>query len=285
MAKGIPFKYGRGQCIFCTRQPPEVKISREHIFSDWLRDEFPRDASTTHTLGFINWLSAPTLSQPIVNTKQGQGHAGSKKVRAVCRSCNETWMSTEIEDRAKPILIPLFNSEEVSINAEMQQVLATWAAKTAMTAEQVDPANAAILQHERTWLKEHLSPPREGWNIWIGSYGGMSLRHLGIYQHLGKLAVPSVDKGTSTEHNLHLCLIGMRHLVFLIMSSSWPKVWDIFRSLGTPNGVGLARIWPITEANITWPRPLFMLDPAIEYFTTYMARVMEQPINPSANPA
>ncbi len=189
-------------------------------------------------------------------------------------------MSTEIEDRAKPILTRLFNSEELTINANMQRILATWAAKTAMVAEHIDPKNAAILQSERTWLKDNLTPPQQGWNIWIGSYGGLSLRALGMYQHLGKLTVPSVDKGASTEHNLHLCLIGMRHLLFLIISSSWPRIWDILDSLGSPNSVGLARIWPITEAAMAWPRPLFMLDPAVEYFTTYLARVMEQPVQP-----
>jgi hypothetical protein len=107
MAKGNPFLYGRRRCIFCERRPPDVKISKEHVFADWLRDIFPRDAKTTHTLGVIDWQRG--LARPTVTKKHGQGHSGSKKVRAVCQECNGTWLSS-LEDTAKPILTLLMAS-------------------------------------------------------------------------------------------------------------------------------------------------------------------------------
>jgi hypothetical protein len=276
MARGIPFKYGRRRCIFCTRQPPDVTISKEHVFADWLRDIFPRDDKTTHTMGIVDWLFGPI---PPFKLKHGQGHSGSKKVKAVCATCNQVWLSNNVEDAAKPILIPLIENTKLTINVNMQRILATWAAKTAMTAEQIHADKGVIQQSERTWLKDDLSPPN-GWNIWIGSYGGSALRDLGIFQHMGRLEVSSVDKNAPTEHNLQLTMIGMRHLLFLILNSSWPNVWDILDSLGSPNSVDLARIWPIREPTVLWPRSLYLLDPAVEYFTTYLARVLDQPVQP-----
>jgi hypothetical protein len=127
------FKYGRGRCIFCERQPPEIKISKEHVFADWLRAIFPRSDKITHTLGYVNWTTAPGSSRPTITAKRGQGHSGSKKVKAVCQSCNETWLSNDIEDAAKPILIPLIANQTLTLNVEMQWRLARWAAKTGMS--------------------------------------------------------------------------------------------------------------------------------------------------------
>jgi hypothetical protein len=276
MAKREPFLYGRRQCIFCERQPPAVKISKEHVFGDWLRDLFPRDSATTHTLGLIDWKRGG-LHQPTITRTQGQGHSGSKKVKVVCKECNETWLSNSIEDIAKPILTLLITGQPTTIDADMQRILASWAAKTVMTSEQVNKDKAVVQQHERTWLKDKLEPP-PGWHIWIGSYSGMQWRDLAIFQHQGGLTVPSTDISGSTEHNLELTMIGAGQLLFLVINSTWQRIWDILEGLGTPGGVGLARIWPITDAAIRWPRPLVLTDAEAEYFTTYLARVLDQPV-------
>jgi len=93
MAKGVSFKYGRRQCMYCTQQPPEVIISKEHLFAEWLREIFRRTADTTHTIGVFEWATAPGRSMPKETRTQGQGHSGSKKIRNVCSKCNETWLS------------------------------------------------------------------------------------------------------------------------------------------------------------------------------------------------
>ena len=266
-----------GQCIFCGRRPPLVKITKEHVFGDWLRSNFPRDAATTHTLGFIDWRRG--LHQPTVTSKRGQGHSGSKKVRCVCGDCNNGWLSNSVEDVAKSILTELMTGQLTTINPTMQRILATWAAKTVMTSEQIDPKKAVVHQSERTWLKDNLEPPR-GWHIWVGSYSGTRWRDLAIFQHQGRLTVPSVDNGAPTEHNLELTMIGVGRLLFLVINSTWPRIWDILDGLGTPGGIGLSRIWPVSASAISWPRPMVLTDAEAEYFTTYIARVLEQPAKP-----
>jgi hypothetical protein len=59
---------------------------KEHIFTDWLRDCFHRDATTTHTFGQITWpLADPTLSEPHIRTKIGQGHSEAEHEIVVYR--------------------------------------------------------------------------------------------------------------------------------------------------------------------------------------------------------
>jgi hypothetical protein len=73
-------------------------------------------------------------------------------------------------------------------------------------------------------------------------------------------------------------MIGAGQLLFLVINSTWQRIWDILDSLGTPGGTGLVRIWPISDAVVHWPRPIVLTDAEAEYFTTYLARVLDQPV-------
>jgi len=160
MLKRVPFLRGRGKCIFCERQPPAVKMSREHIFADWLREYFPRDATTTHTHGTITWPTPyASIEQGVFRAKRLPGHSGSRKVKAICEPCNNEWMSNKLEELAKPILIPMLASRPLELIAETQRVLAAWVTKTVMVADYLDRARSVIQQHERTHLMNNLTPP------------------------------------------------------------------------------------------------------------------------------
>ncbi len=271
----LPFKYGRRKCIFCQRQPPEVIITKEHLFADWLREIFPRTSETTHTLGIIEWDGRPGRVPPRGGTKEGQGHSGSKKIRHVCKACNETWLSNDIEKPAKPILIPLLNGEPMMLNPNMQQILAAWAAKTVMTAEYVHPPKVVIHQDERTIFKENLMPPI-GWNVWIGTYEELAWSELAIQQYAGKLRIPTVDNGNPAEHNLIMTIIVMRRLVFVIVSSSWPRMWSI---IGNPNLLCLLPIWPISSEHVSWPPAIALSDAILDQMGwAYMDEISRQPV-------
>jgi hypothetical protein len=273
MAKPIPFRYGRGRCIFCTRQPPDVIISKEHVFGQWLRELFPRPADITHTLGVLEWKSSPGRSIPKETNVHRQGHSGTRKIRHVCKHCNETWLSNNVEKVAQPILIPLVSGDQVELNAAMQLILATWATKTAMTAEHLHPSKVVIHQDERTWLRKNLLPP-VGWNVWIGKYHGTAWSELAIRQHAGKLRIPTIDNGTLNEHNFQLTILGMRRLVFVVVSSSWPQMQKVIAALGAPI-LGLSQIWPVVQPLTVWPNPAILTDADIEQIPAHLPRVAE----------
>jgi hypothetical protein len=191
----------------------------------------------------------------------------------VCKSCNETWLSA-LESAVKPVLVPLIAGRSGEVTFEMRRILSTWAAKTVITAEHIDSSNAVIHQTDRSWLKDNRSPP-PGWHVWIATYGGRNWRDLGLFQHLGKLEIPAVSNQAPAQHNLELTLMGLGHVILLVINSSWQRIWDILDGLSTP---GLVRIWPTSSAPVRWPTPHVLSDPEAEYFTTFLARVLEQPI-------
>jgi len=157
------------------------------------------------------------------------------------------------------------------VTADMQRVLATWAVKTAMTAEHINPGKGVVKQPERTWVREKLEPP-PGWFVSMMPYSGTEWRDLGIFQHSGKLEIPAVDHNGTIEHNLGLTFIGIGHLFLLIRHSTWDRIWDIL-GFDTPH---VHRIWPIKDSGIGWPAPYVITDIEAEYFTTYLARVVDQ---------
>jgi hypothetical protein len=228
MPKHTPFLYGRRTCIFCTGHPPDVKITNEHVFADWLRELFPRDSGTTHTHGVIVWptsAGAPQADPSVWLNPRGHGHSGSKKVRAVCRTCNSEWLSNQVEEVAKPILIPMIAGRSCALNRDMQHRLATWAVKTVMTAEHVNKGKSVIQQSERTWLKDNLTPPA-GWFVWAAPYSGANWRDLGIFQHSGKLEIPDIASDTLAHHNLGLTFMALADFSFLCATA-------LGRALGT----------------------------------------------------
>ena len=90
------------------------------------------------------------------------------KVPIVCSDCNSGWMS-QIQERAKPYLIPLFRGELTILNPDAQRWVATWACMATIMGEFLSRkigANA-IGQSDRETLMRTQLPPRN-WRIWIG---------------------------------------------------------------------------------------------------------------------
>src|SRR5438477_5572571 len=69
-----------------------------------------------------------------------EGGAFSKKIKVVCGRCNSGWMS-RLEKKAGPILRQLFLASPaapVRLDRGEQDVLARWAAKTAVVISAID---------------------------------------------------------------------------------------------------------------------------------------------------
>jgi hypothetical protein len=95
------------RCIFCGA----FGVTKEHVFPHWLRAIFPRLPTDTHTFGSLDWIDMPTVGQiTIPRQKKGPGQAGSKKVKVVCKDCNNGWLST-MEQSTKPLLERLVYGE------------------------------------------------------------------------------------------------------------------------------------------------------------------------------
>ena len=232
---------------------------------------FPRDSGTTHTHGAATWPTRDNgLIRPTLSTRRKQGHSGSKQVRVVCKHCNETWLSL-LENSAKPVLLPLITGSAGAREKEKQSILSSWAAKIAMTAEHINKGKNVMLQSELTWMRMNCMPPK-GWNIWVAPYSGTEWRDLGIYQHSGKLTIPPGIGFTSGAHSLQLTYMGLGRVLFLAVSSSWDRLWDILDRLDVP---GATRIWPIRQENIAWPSPDVFTDSEVAALRSLLPKVFE----------
>src|SRR4051812_48674033 len=171
----------QGTCIFCGG----FGVSKEHLFSDWLRELFPRTRDDRHALArLISWSPRPTFSQSIK-----QGHSGSRKVRKVCELCNNRWMS-RIDEGAK-VAIPLIQGAETVLERDEYRQLVTWFAKLAMVADAMDVQTMVVPQIDRDWMRQQRLPPLR-WEVWIGFYEGIEWRDLAMQHHSGILNFAAV---------------------------------------------------------------------------------------------
>lgn len=226
-----------GRCIFCRG----FGLSKEHLFSDWLREIFPRSDQDTHSVGEAD--SAPWRVTP------QQGHSGSKKFRIVCKTCNNGWMN-HVDDNAKSAAAPLIRGEKKSVTPEMQHVLALWFAKIATVGDGRKPKRSVIPQVQRNHIMERKRPPDE-WEIWVASYGGTDYRDLALLQRNGVLDfTPVLGPGESFKGFAETTFLGMGKLTALVIADDLPFM-DF--NVGTYANVA-RRIWPVGET-FNWPLP------------------------------
>jgi hypothetical protein len=188
-----------------------------------------------------------------------QGHAGSRKVKVVCRQCNNGWMS-RLETRARRVLMPLIQGHSHTLSRFDQHILASWVAKTVMVAEYVHPTHIAIPDGHRLGMYASQEPP-EGWQIWIAHYAGIKWRNLAIYHHIGGLANPSAFDTQFTS-------IGMGHLFIQVVSTTVPGA-----EFAPEDGSELRQIWPRTSLDIYWPACRALTDRAADYVAASPSRM------------
>ena len=115
----------RKRCIFCG----DIGISKEHIWGDWLK-HYVKTILPKHTLNTV------TVNRPgtpnVASLRIRAGDPLRSKARVVCEKCNNTWMS-EIQNAAKPLLIPMFEGEIRVLGHATQEIIATWIAMATMT--------------------------------------------------------------------------------------------------------------------------------------------------------
>jgi hypothetical protein len=227
-----------GQCIFCGR----TGVTHEHLFSDWLRELFPRSKDDSHTLArLIAWTPRPTFSRRIK-----QGHSGTRTVRKICRRCNSGWLSL-IDDGARNFAIPLIRGEAVTVTVTAQRALATWLAKIAMVANSHDPKTSVVLQVDRDWIRKQSLPPIV-WQIWMGFYDGVGWRELAMQHHSGILHFTSVGDPETLSGYASATTLGLGRMLTLIVGTEFPNM-EV--NLGLANQM-LRRIWPARDS-FTWP--------------------------------
>jgi hypothetical protein len=237
----------RKHCIFCNG----FGMSKEHIWGDWLK----RHVKTLpkHSLGtlIVNRPGTPDVS----NVQVRAGDPLRSRVRVVCESCNNTWLSA-VQDTAKPLLIPMLDGRTCVLGRDKQQALATWIAMATMTSEFLlhEKTQISVSQVDRDWLWQKHNPPPD-WRIWIGHYrryrSAEQWVHCSVPIYDG---APVVAQDDGPQCNTQSTTFMVGELFVHAMSAAFPnhaRDWD-WRGWERAHQV-LGQIWPPKESAIVWP--------------------------------
>lgn len=232
----------RKLCIFCGGH----SITKEHMWPDWLRNYIPRTKTQFHSQKAIVFRAS---TQAKTTTHTGDPH--SSRVRRVCQSCNNGWMS-ELQTRAKPILVPLINGERCTLRRQNQLVLASWITMFTMVAEfrLRSDEYVAISESERNQFKD-TRRPLMNWKIWIGCIDDQDW--IGRYVHTSMPVVSKDDPVKQTSDgvpvpNTQTTTFTVNKLYVHVLSSTVIDL-DVQRI-----STRLAqRIWPPYEHTMRWP--------------------------------
>jgi hypothetical protein len=259
-------------CLFCGLAK---KMTSEHVWGEWTKGYVARTANKhSHANVFVPRPGEPEPAKVRIRA----GDHLDAQVYVVCAECNSGVLS-QIQNDAKPILIPLFEGAKITLDPSAQQLVATWIAMATMTGEFLsqDEARVAVPQSDRTWLMEKRSPP-PGWCIWIGHYPRLENPTQWV-----KASFPVLDANelpdTITDRDLAPTLqttaFSVGNLFAFAMSCHFPEIprgWD-WRTAPTARDL-LQLIWPTNPTAIDWP-PLPMSDDDASSFSTAVIRYYE----------
>jgi hypothetical protein len=150
-------------CIFCNKKGD---ISKEHFWPQWLGKYFPQTSSERYISEFFEGeAKAPKLLQ---NRTERQGKVITKKIRVVCKQCNNEWMSA-VEEKVKPIIVSILEGSSHKLNRDQIATLSFWATVKAIVGEHAEDKMALTPSTERYLIYKHHTIP-DYFRIFLGMH-------------------------------------------------------------------------------------------------------------------
>jgi hypothetical protein len=238
------------KCIFCQLPKP---MSREHIWGDWLKAYIPPKMNK-HSMQAVrvNRPDEPTTG----NIYLKAGDPLRSKVKVVCVDCNNQWLS-DIQNRAKPFLIPLIRGDRTALGFEAQQRVAAWCAMATQTAEFIDrdPNTIAVPQSQRDWLMNNGTVP-PGWRIWLADYQRHRWPAQWVHLTLPILEAKDIPDESSTDYvlpNTQTTTFVVGRLYVHVMSSVNAENIHKWTTMLPRSAPLLVPLFPPKESFIAWP--------------------------------
>jgi hypothetical protein len=174
-------------------------------------------------------------------------------VKCVCEQCNNGWMS-RLENRVRPHLEPLLTGQPRVLDAEAQTTISTWAVKTTMVLEGMDPdakRNYSQLQRERFRLRASV-PWRT--SIWLAASAGADLFMSTKNRHMG---ATSDDSGVSVT--MAFGAVVLQVLSMRVPEEVGPNTVVTTHVRRGPWSDTTLQIWP-SRGVASWPPLLGLMD-------------------------
>jgi hypothetical protein len=264
---GLPRK-----CIFCGHGgEPGNPMTGEHLWSEWMHPYLPKLEEPTKEEFYqvIRGIGPVNIEK----RKPQQGHTYSKKIKAVCKRCNNGWMGG-IETAVKPILIDLLEGRLLSLDRIMQRRLVTWITLKMLVAENQNVADRVVQQDGLSFFKAFRTIPR-GTKIWIAyhdtpewyaGYGGQTLQ-------ASLTREPPMFRG---RKNIQASGFGIGHLFVLIYFTTlhgFDPELDQIEQWGF-----VRRLWPLRPMPVTWPMRM-VSDTGIAHLSHLVEHIIRAPFS------
>jgi hypothetical protein len=137
---------------------------------------------------------------------------------------------------------------EVGLTVADQKLLATWIAKTTMTAEFIQPKQVAISQATRDRFYATPEPPAH-WTIWIAFCSGTEWLAGNIFHHGVGMYMPPLEMKLGVK-NTQYTVITLGHLMCICAGSEDERQEFKLDARMQP---ALRQLWPAQGQDISWP--------------------------------
>ncbi len=232
-------------CIFCSAT---TGLSREHLLPDWLQGVFPDVDFVTHYR---------VIGRSEHDRREWDARPFRDKVRFVCHTCNNVWMS-QLEDAVKPIMIPMLKHGPCVMDRRAQELLATWALKTCLVfqASQTSAPPIAPRIHYAHLAREHRPPSQV--SIWLTSHYRARFDQINSVYVQRPLGLRSSDTRFAPEDDVaYLCFLAVSWVGFVVTGHAYAT--DSHIAYDGQLGDALLQVWPVCPDAVRWP-PRAMMD-------------------------
>jgi hypothetical protein len=228
------------ECGFCFQKV--VKLSGEHIYSDWMNELFREPWERRFTLPDGRVFTFPKA-------------ALDWKEKVACGACNNGWMSDIEEKHARPTLTPLIVGQiGIPITQSAARSMAIFAFKTAAVLDLMPirqrQKKPYFSKRIRAAFREKLTIPPSVW-MWMCPYVAANYR---------------ADTFATNYHgdspiigpiHLYVCTYAIGHFVFQVVSLKSIHSGAFRLAAGDPTfNKAAIQFWPNLIPNFVWPNRL-----------------------------
>jgi hypothetical protein len=224
-------------CIFCGSLGDK---SKEHFYPAWLSDIIPPQPIDNVSTLVTRLGNGP---KEIIERSRRQGHLITKKLRVVCRACNNGWMS-RLESTVKPFLVAGLTGKDQTLESADLAEIARWTCLKSMLAEHSDPTLASTPAIDRAAFFSGSVIPNY-FRIYLGAQSTPSITWL--YRHSATISFSSTVNPPlldGLQRNVQTTTFILGRLVFHVLAAR-VDAFDADREISYP---GLAKIWPLPAA-------------------------------------
>lgn len=240
------------RCIFCGDL---AILTSEHVWGEWIKD-YVGLTMNKHGAAHVFVPRPGEPDPPAISQKAGDPIM--TQVENVCEKCNTGFLS-QLQNRAKPFLLPLFEGVSSRLDDGAQSIIASWVAMATMTSAYTIRGHErmAISQSDRNWLRATLTAPKN-WRIWIGYCDQWARKEQWVHVTLpifDSENLPEIVTDEDRLPNTQTTAFRIGKLYAFSMSTPFIRILERWNWPTYPRAIlFLHEIWPRIDGRIVaWP--------------------------------